>query len=145
MAIPYPALSDGAATQALSESGCGKQVHWQAVDWIDSPEKISERVIEAAAQGAKVLVIRNTVPAALATFSAIEKLASDRGLQGSLFHVGGLHTVHHSRYSREDRPLLDQAVEQQIGKTRSKPLQACIVVGTQTLDHRLPIERKAEA
>ena len=140
MAIPYPALSDGAATQALSESGCGKQVHWQAVDWIDSPEKISERVIEAAAQGAKVLVIRNTVPAALATFSAIEKLASDRGLQGSLFHVGGLHTVHHSRYSREDRPLLDQAVEQQIGKTRSKPLQACIVVGTQTLEQSLDID-----
>ncbi len=140
MATPYPALSDGDATHALPDSGCSKQVHWQALDWMDRPNQIAERVIEAATQGAKVLVIRNTVPAALATFSAIEKLAIERGLHDALFHVGGVHTVHHSRYSREDRPQLDQAVEQQIGKDRSKPLQACIVVGTQTLEQSLDID-----
>lgn len=140
IAMPYPALTDGAAVCALPDSGRSKQVYWQVKDCIANPDAIAALAIEAAKQGAKVLVIRNTVPAALATFRAIESLAQKNGLQGALFNLNGIATVHHSRYSREDRPKLDAAVEQQIGKERAKPLQACIVVGTQTLEQSLDID-----
>jgi CRISPR-associated endonuclease/helicase Cas3 len=138
--LPYPALTDGAAIHALPDSGRSKRVHWQVKDCIDSPDAIATLAIDAAKQGAKVLVIRNTVPTALATFRAIENMAQQNGLQESLFNLNGIATVHHSRYSREDRPKLDAAVAQQIGKHRAKPLQACIVVGTQTLEQSLDID-----
>lgn len=140
MAAPYPALTDGHTMHALPDAGRSKQVHWHIKDCIDEPEAIATMAIEAAAQGAKVLVIRNTVPAALAAFRAIEAQAQQGGLQHALFNLDGVATVHHSRYSREDRPRLDQAVEQQIGKERAKALQACIVVGTQTLEQSLDID-----
>jgi CRISPR-associated endonuclease/helicase Cas3 len=76
----------------------------------------------------------------VATFKALETLADECGMQDALFNLNGIATVHHSRYSREDRPLLDAAVEQQIGKHRTKPSQACIVVGTQTLEQSLDID-----
>lgn len=140
MATPYPALTDGAAIHTLPDSGRRKCVHWQVNDCMDSPESIATLALEAAKQGAKVLVIRNTVPAALAVFRVIENMAQQNGLQEALFNLNGIATVHHSRYSREDRPMLDDAVEQQIGKHRTKPLQACIVVGTQTLEQSLDID-----
>lgn len=138
--LPYPALTDGATINGLPDSGRSKRVHWQVKDCIESPEAIATLAIEAAKQGAKVLVIRNTVPTALATFRAIESMAQQHGLQEALFNLNGVATVHHSRYSREDRPMLDKAVEQQIGKARTRPLQACIVVGTQTLEQSLDID-----
>jgi CRISPR-associated endonuclease/helicase Cas3 len=138
--LTYPALTDGATINGLPDSGRSKRVHWQVKDCIESPEAIAALAIEAAKQGAKVLVIRNTVPTALATFRAIESMAQQHGLQEALFNLNGIATVHHSRYSREDRPMLDKAVEQQIGKKRTKPLQACIVVGTQTLEQSLDID-----
>lgn len=140
IATPYPALSDGATTHALPDSGRSKQVHWHVMDSINSPDEVAARAIDAARQGAKVLVVRNTVPAALDTFRAIEQLALECGLQDVLFQLKNVRTVHHSRYSREDRPQLDQAVEEQIGKRRAKPLQPCIVVGTQTLEQSLDID-----
>jgi CRISPR-associated endonuclease/helicase Cas3 len=140
IAAPYPALTDGTNIHALPDSGRSKRVHWQVKDCIDSPETIAALAIETAKQGAKVLVIRNTVPTALAAFRAIEEQAQQAGLQGALFNLNGIATVHHSRYSREDRPELDAAVERQIGKNRTKPLQACIVVGTQTLEQSLDID-----
>lgn len=140
IAAPYPALTDGDNIHALPDSGRSKLVHWQVKDCIDSPETIAALAIETAMQGAKVLVIRNTVPTALAAFRAIEVHAQQAGLQGALFNLNGIATVHHSRYSREDRPELDAAVERQIGKKRTKPMQACIVVGTQTLEQSLDID-----
>ena len=138
--LPYPALTDGANIQGLPDAGRSKRVHWQVKDAIDNAEAIAELAIHAAKQGAKVLIIRNTVPSALATFRAIESLAQNSGLQEALFNLNGIATVHHSRYSREDRPMLDKAVEQQIGKERAEPLKACIVVGTQTLEQSLDID-----
>lgn len=140
IALPYPALTDGANIEGLPESGRSKRVHWQVKDCIDNADAIAELVINAAKQGAKVLVIRNTVPNALATFRAIENMAQQNGLQDALFNLNGIATVHHSRYSREDRPLLDKEVEKQIGKERTESLKACVVVGTQTLEQSLDID-----
>ena len=140
IALPYPALTNGATIEGLPDSGRSKRVHWQVKDCIDRPETIAELAINAAKQGAKVLLIRNTVPTAMAAFRAIESMAQQNGLHDALFNLNGIATVHHSRYSREDRPMLDKAVEQQIGKHRTRPLQACIVVGTQTLEQSLDID-----
>lgn len=134
-AVPYPAISDHNETRAVAAAGISKPVTWTAHDIIDSPEQIAHMAIAAAKQDAIVLVIRNTVPAAIATFEAIEKHIPDPSW---LFAVNGIPTLHHSRFSRQDRPLMDKAIEAQLGKQR-KP-GALIVVGTQTLEQSLDID-----
>lgn len=134
-AVPYPAISDHNKTRAVAATGISKQVTWKAHDIIDSPEQIAHMAIAAAQQGAKVLVIRNTVPAAIATFEAIEKHIPNPSW---LFAVNGIPTLHHSRFSRQDRPRMDKAIEAQLGKQR--PTGALIVVGTQTLEQSLDID-----
>jgi len=134
-AVPYPAISDHNEIRAVAATGISKQVTWTAHDIIDSPEQIAHMAIAAAQQGAKVLVIRNTVPAAIAIFDAIEKHIPDKLW---LFAVNGIPTLHHSRFSRQDRPLMDKAIEAQLGKKR--PHGALIVVGTQTLEQSLDID-----
>jgi CRISPR-associated endonuclease/helicase Cas3 len=82
-----------------------------------------------------VLVIRNTVPAAVATLAALEAATPDPDW---LFRVNNTITLHHSRFSREDRPMLDAAVEAQLGKRR--PSGPIVVVGTQTLEQSLDLD-----
>ena len=137
-AAPYPSISDYSGMRAIAATEMSKKVSWTAHDIIDSPERIARLAIAAAEQGAKVLVIRNTVPAAIATFEAIERLCPDRSW---LFSVNGVPTLHHSRFSRQDRPFMDKAIEAQLGKQR--PLGALIVVGTQTLEQSLDIDADA--
>lgn len=132
-AVPYPAISDHNKTRAVAATGISKQVTWTAHDIIDSPEQIAHMAISAAQQGAKVLVIRNTVSSAIATFKAIEARTPEL-----LFTVNGIHTLHHSHFSRQDRPIMDKAIEAQLGKQR--PPGALIVVGTQTLEQSLDID-----
>lgn len=134
-AVPYPAISDHNETRAVAATGISKQVTWTAHDIIDSPEQIAQMAIAAAQQGAKVLVIRNTVPAAIATFVSIEDCIPDKSW---LFTVNGIPTLHHSRFSRQDRPLMDKVIEERLGKKR--PPGALIVVGTQTLEQSLDID-----
>ena len=134
-AVPYPAISDHHKTRVVDATGNTKQVAWTAHDIIDSPDKIANMAIEAAKLGAKVLVIRNTVPSAIATLTAIEKNIPD---QAWLFTVNGIPTLHHSRFSRQDRPVMDRAIGTQLGKNR--PAGPCIAVGTQTLEQSLDID-----
>lgn len=134
-AVPYPAISDHNKTRAVAATDISKQVTWTTHDIIDSPEQIAHMAISAAKQGAKVLVIRNTVPSAIATLNAIEESIPDKAW---LFSVNGVVTLHHSRFSRQDRPIMDKAIEAQLGKKR--PLSPLIVVGTQTLEQSLDID-----
>lgn len=133
--VPYPAISDQWSLRAVAGTGQSKRVHWSTSDIIDSPEQIAELALSAATQGAKVLIVRNTVPAAVATLAALEARVPDRAW---LFQVKGVVTLHHSRFSRQDRPLLDAAIEGCLGKKRSSG--ALIVVGTQTLEQSLDID-----
>lgn len=143
--MPYPALSDGIKMLRLPSSGQQKTVHWQTLDAINDPARIAQLATEAAAAGARVLVVRNTVPAAIATLQAVEAMAATRDQADWLFTLtppdggGPVSTLHHSRYSRQDRPLLDRAVEAQIGKQRQQP-GGRIVIGTQTLEQSLDLD-----
>lgn len=134
-AVPYPAISDQKQTRAVSATGNTKEVRWTAHDIIDAPDKIANMAIAAAKLGTKVLVIRNTVADAIATLNAIERSIPDKAW---LFTVNGVVTLHHSRFSRQDRPIMDKAIEAQLGKQR--PLGPLIVVGTQTLEQSLDID-----
>ena len=140
--VPYPAISSRTAAgfhlQQVEGNPQHKTVYWETEDAMDDPMRIATRVAIAAAQGARVLVVRNTVPAAVATLKALEQLALARGSDW-LFKVNGVSTVHHSRYSRQDRPLLDKEVETQLGKQR-QDFKGRIIIGTQTLEQSLDID-----
>ncbi len=141
-AIPYPATSarnaSGVHLQHVTGNPQHKTVYWQTLDAMDDPVRIATLAARAAAQGTRVLVVRNTVPAAVATLKALEQLALAQG-GNWLFRVNGVSTVHHSRYSRQDRPLLDKAVETQLGKQR-QDFEGRVIIGTQTLEQSLDID-----
>lgn len=141
-AVPYPAVSSRNASGVHLQQVVGnpqhKTVYWQTLDAMDDPVRIATLAADAAVQGARVMVVRNTVPAAVATLKALEQLALAQG-GNWLFKVNGVNTVHHSRYSRQDRPLLDQAVETQLGKQR-KDFEGRVIIGTQTLEQSLDID-----
>ncbi len=68
----YPALSDGNGLRPMARTGYAKHVQWSLHDCMDHPAVIAAMAIEAAATGAKVLVVRNTVPTAIAVLREIE-------------------------------------------------------------------------
>jgi CRISPR-associated endonuclease/helicase Cas3 len=141
-AVPYPAIgtrsTEGVTLLPTAGNPRSKTVHWAAQDIIDHPEQVALLAVDAADAGARVLVVRNTVPAAIATLRAVETQAAARGVD-CLFKVAGVSTLHHSRFSRQDRPLLDVEVQAQIGKQRmGRP--GLVVIGTQTLEQSLDID-----
>ncbi len=144
-ALAYPAISHrhakGVRAHHVEGNARHKTVHWALLDAIADPQRIAALAVNAAAQGARVLVVRNTVPAAIATVQAVEALAQERSLD-VLFKVNGVSTLHHSRFSRADRPLLDAQVQAQMGKERMpRPGDAgLVIVGTQTLEQSLDID-----
>ncbi len=148
VALPYPAIGSRGGIDGVAGSGRDKTVHWQTLDAIDDPARIAALAVDAAQRGARVLVVRNTVPAAIATLRAVEATLSSTGTHAPpgpdlLFRVHGISTLHHSRYSREDRPLLDREVELKLGKQRQPPSgvnAGLILVGTQTLEQSLDID-----
>ena len=82
-------------------------------------------------------MVRNTVQYAIDTQQTIEATASPDEY-GLLYACRGVLTLHHGRFVREDRLVLDKAVEDQIGKDR--PPGGRIIVGTQTLEQSLDID-----
>jgi CRISPR-associated endonuclease/helicase Cas3 len=141
-ALPYPLISAagtfGQCERAVQGNPRMKRVLWRTFDALDDPVQIATLATNAAAQGARVLVVRNTVPTAVATLKEIESRCADAAADW-LFRVAGTSTLHHSRFSRSDRPLLDAEVERQLGKQRVDR-SARIIVGTQTLEQSLDID-----
>jgi CRISPR-associated endonuclease/helicase Cas3 len=137
-ALAYPAYGWAEAGEArvlpIAPPQEGKAVRITTEPWLDAPERIAIMARAAADAGAKVLVIRNTVGAAIATVQAIEAM----GGATALFRVGEVTTLHHGRFSASDRLLLDAEVEKVLGK--NSPRSAQIVVGTQTLEASLDLD-----
>ncbi len=136
-AVPYPSISTETRIGAVGHNGRDKVVHMTLVPEMDDAAAIAARALAKARGGARVLVIRNTVDAALAVQSALEN-AVDEGEAGLLFACKDVTTVHHSRFAAEDRRLLDDTVEQTLGKSRETGGK--IVIGTQTLEQSLDID-----
>ena len=102
----------------------------EAAALLDDAAAIAHLALEAAKHGAKVLVLRNTVAGAVEAQKAIEALAGT--CNPLLFSVGDTTALHHGRFAREDRRLLDEAVERAVGKKR--PDCGLVLIGTQTLE-----------
>ena len=134
-AAPYPAVSDVHRHRPVAASGRTKQVAWEAIDRIDDAAVVARLALDAAAADGKVLVIRNLVRTAIETQEALE---AECGESAWLFDLNGTPTLHHSRFSRQDRPALDDRVETLFGK--QSPAGPRVVVGTQTLEQSLDID-----
>jgi CRISPR-associated endonuclease/helicase Cas3 len=129
---PYPCVSSAGGLIACASAGDQKQVRCQLLPHLDNPEAVAECVAQAVEQGARVLVLRNTVRKALATQQAIEQRLG--ASHPALFTCNGVNAMHHGRYAFEDRRKLDAQVELQFGKTAFSSAAACVLVGTQTLE-----------
>jgi CRISPR-associated endonuclease/helicase Cas3 len=112
-AAPYPALTwahEGhSVVRKVDPEGTTKAVRLDPAPLIDDAAAIAGIALKTAATGAKVLVIRNTVRAAIATAEALEAAAGPA--HPVLFRVEGVATLHHGRFAPSDRQLLDAAVE----------------------------------
>ena len=139
-AAPYPALTlaDGAGESratAVATSGAPKSVAMTTAATLGDPRAIARSAIRAAQNGARVLVIRNTVKSAQAVFAA---LVAQGGSDLALTVADGP-ALHHSRFAAEDRALLDAAVEHALGEKDRSP-GGIVVIGTQTLEQSLDID-----
>ena len=134
----YPAISTSLVSVPEHKAGSeqSKSVAMTLSGAINDASVIAETALDAARQGAKVLVVRNLQREAVETARA---LVAEAG-EGSplLFRCEGVPTLHHSRFAREDRALLDAAVEAAIGRNRSDG--GLVIIGTQTLEQSLDID-----
>jgi len=142
-AVRYPTLTwaeNGAERRHSPDDPAGKDmgkpVQIETAPLLDQPGEIARRAFDAAQAGAKVLIIRNTVGAAVATAQALETLAG--ASHPALFRVAGVATVHHGRFAAGDRGALDAAVETALGRKRREGGQ--VVAGTQTLEVSLDLD-----
>lgn len=135
-ALAYPAISTSFNSEPKGFDGSGrvKDVGLQLDPRIDDPTAIARLALDAAEQGAKVLVIRNLQRAAVATAEALFSLAGDHP---ALFRCEGVPTLHHGRFAREDRELLDAIIEVEMMEARGE--RGLVLIGTQTLEQSLDI------
>jgi CRISPR-associated endonuclease/helicase Cas3 len=133
---PYPALtnSEGERLPLASVSTKTKSVAVECVPSLSDPSALVSTIRQALSQGARILVVLNTVGRALALQRAVEDVVPTK----SLFHCRDVITPHHGRYSPADRELLDASVSQRLGKASAPgPL---LLIGTQTLEQSLDID-----
>lgn len=136
VAAPYPAVwgKGEVAPRASAAQEERKTVAMTLVPTM-AAETAAQLAINAARAGARVLVIRNTVTAATATFEAVQ----EAGAEDLLLTVADGPAMHHGRFAPEDRRLLDAAVEAALSPQERDP-SGLIVVGTQTLEQSLDID-----
>ena len=136
-ATPYPAIWIGgeAVPRAPVPSKRSRTVHVEAMPSMD-PEHTALYAMTAAKSGARILIIRNTVAMAAATWRAVR----DAGGVHLLLQAGNGPALHHGRFAVEDRELLDRAVEEALSRKRQQSGPGCIVIGTQTLEQSLDID-----
>jgi CRISPR-associated endonuclease/helicase Cas3 len=147
----YPLVTHVDATRTDPEShhassvGKPKVVEPDERNIAGNPEVIAELALEKARQGARVLIIRNTVSDCIDTQRKVENIAEAEGKGGLLFGIqngkenGFVFTPHHSRFASVDRQLLDSALENAIGKESSRE-EGIVVVATQTVEQSLDID-----
>lgn len=138
--VPYPALTLARGgtppeTRAIDTDDSSKSVKMTGEPILEDPNAIATAALAAAREGAKVLVIRNTVTSAQAVFEAL----TAQGGEDVVLKVADQPTLHHSRFAAEDRHRLDEAVERMLGKT-DRPRGGAVVIGTQTLEQSLDID-----
>ncbi|MBF0400780.1 MAG: CRISPR-associated helicase Cas3' [Magnetococcales bacterium] len=134
---PYPAVWSMNQPEPLQGKPTGREkrvVMTLAASW--DAQEAAHRAIAAAHAGARVLVIRNTVTAALGSFRVVR----EEGKESLLWQTAGGPTLHHSRFAGKDRMLLDQSLEAVLSPHGARASGGVIVIGTQTLEQSLDID-----
>ncbi len=135
----YPLVTTRSQTYPMSAAR-ERRIAVELSATLNDDDALIPRLIEALAQGARVLVVCNTVARANALFrkaeAAIEREAPH--LLPKLFALDGVRCPHHGRFAREDREVLDAAVTAQLGK--GSPTGTKLLIGTQTLEQSLDID-----
>jgi CRISPR-associated endonuclease/helicase Cas3 len=103
-------------------------------------EALLSPLIQALQEGARVLVVCNTVARANGLFRRVEAALQQHHpeLLDALFALDGVRCPHHGRFAREDREQLDAAVTAALGKHSASG--ARLIIGTQTLEQSLDID-----
>lgn len=136
--VPYPAvtLGDGTPLETGTADRQPKRVHFEVISLAFSLDQVVGVVVDALCQGARVLVVLNTVGRANALLRAVERHAEVR--PEWLFRCRGVACPHHGRFAPADRLVLDQEVSLRLGPGSGPgPL---LVIGTQTLEQSLDID-----
>ena len=136
---PYPVVwVGGEATPRRADNAGNAGRHKPVQMTLDdmAARRAAELALEAAEQGARVLMIRNTVKTAMETWQAVQ----ERGGAAKLLSVADGPALHHSRFAAEDRELLDQAVEGVLATDSNRTPRGVVVIGTQTLEQSLDID-----
>lgn len=132
---PYPAIWVKSHENPISclTTTAQKSVQMELIQSMEG-SVAAQIAIKAARKGARVLVIRNTVTAAVKTFEPVLEECPHL-----LLHAAGKPCLHHSRFAGEDRALLDRTVEEALSPKKRKS-GGIIVIGTQTLEQSLDID-----
>ena len=136
---PYPSISTSgnASVVAAVENGQPKRVRIKSYPLMQDFGTVAQRATVPTRQGAKVLVVRNTVDYAVRTQMELERRIAV-GEEYHLFSVADVPTLHHGRFAFGDRRSLDERIEQVLGRKRHEG--RLVVVGTQTLEQSLDID-----
>jgi CRISPR-associated endonuclease/helicase Cas3 len=139
IARPYPLITTRRERIAIPTTRT-REVTVELSPTLTDDAALIPRLIDALENGARVLVVCNTVARANALFRAMEETLTERhpDLLPTLFALEGVRSPHHGRFAREDRERLDAAVTATLGKG-SLP-GARLLIGTQTLEQSLDID-----
>lgn len=133
----YPLVSTlGALYAVASPAGRAKRVMIETSEHLEAPEALVPRIAGALADGARILIVMNTVKRANAMLRALE--CSGLLPDEARFRVNAVPCPHHGRFARGDRELLDAAVSACLGPGSSPG--PVVVLGTQTLEQSLDID-----
>ncbi|MGE0705846.1 MAG: CRISPR-associated helicase Cas3' [Vicinamibacterales bacterium] len=137
---PYPSITTRGSEHAVLSRRAPRTVQIQLSPTLTDDDALLEPVTSALRDGARVLVVCNTVGRVNSLLRAVETHLDAHApeLLAALFAVNGVRCPHHGRFSREDRERLDAEVTSRLGKgSVSGPL---LVVGTQTLEQSLDLD-----
>lgn len=132
---PYPSLSTRSAEHPIAGRGESKCVRVELTPGFED-EHVLSCVAEALLDGARVLVVCNTVARANALLRAVERRAEIP--TSTLFAIAGVVCPHHGRFAREHREVMDGSVSAVLGK--GSPAGPRLLIGTQTLEQSLDID-----
>jgi CRISPR-associated endonuclease/helicase Cas3 len=121
------------SSDPLPSPGRPKQIRIAEEAICGDPQAVADHAAAAARDGARVLVIRNTVSACRQTFNCLPQDVS--------FELAGVPCPHHSRFTSEDRRALDEKIERYYGKTPEREVSPGLVtIATQTVEQSLDID-----
>lgn len=136
---PYPSLCRCAPGSAWVETGLAPEERAKAVAWrLEAWDAAREAAVTAAAAGARVLLLRNTVRDLRQARCELLMAGHEALLwqpDGSEHRPG-----YHSRYTGPDRRWLDQRVTARFGKPAAETAGGCILLATQVAEQSLDID-----